>query len=303
MGSGPISGKTVLITGATSGIGLEASAKLAGMGAELVLVGRDRMRGEAAVAAVKRRSGSTAVALMRCDFSSLTQIRALAADVVASHPKLHILVNNAGSVSARRVVTEDGIEWTFSVNHLGPFLLTNLLLDLLRRSAPARVVTVASAAHRQGDMPFDDLQFESGRYGIMRAYARSKLANVLFTAELARRLAGTGVTANCLHPGAVATNIWSHAPWYTQPLLAVAKIFMISAERGADTIVYLAASPEVEGLTGGYYERNRRVLPSAIAQDETIAKKLWERSATSVSESVREPIGRAHSGAQYPLPP
>ena len=277
-----ISGKTVLITGATSGIGLEASAKLARMGAELVLVGRDRARGEAAVAAVKRRSGSTAVALMRCDFASLAQIRALAADVVASRPRLHILVNNAGSVNARRAVTEDGIERTFAVNHLGPFLLTNLLLDLLRRSAPARVVTVASAAHRQGDMPFDDLQFETGGYGTMRAYARSKLANVLFTAELARRLAGTGVTANCLHPGAVATNIWSHAPRYAQPLLAVAKLFMISAERGADTIVYLTASPEVEGLTGGYYERNRKVLPSRLAQDEAIAKTLWERSAAIV---------------------
>jgi retinol dehydrogenase-14 len=277
-----ISGKTVLVTGATSGIGLEASAKLAGMGAELVLVGRDRTRGEAAVAAVKRRSGSRAVTLMRCDFTSLTRIRALAADVVTSRPKLHILVNNAGSVSARRAVTEDGIERTFAVNHLAPFLLTNLLLDLLRRSAPARVVTVASAAHRQGDIPFDDLQFESDRYGIMRAYARSKLANVLFTAELARRLAGTGVTANCLHPGAVATNIWSHAPWYSRPLLAVAKVFMISAEQGADAIVYLAASPEVEGLTGGYYEGNRRVLPSAIARDEAIAMRLWERSAALV---------------------
>jgi retinol dehydrogenase 14 len=278
----PISGKTVLITGATSGIGLEASAKLAGMGAELVLVGRDRARGEAAVAAVKRRSGSRAVALMRCDFASLTQIRALAAELVATRPKLHVLVNNAGLVSARREVTEDGIERTFAVNHLGPFLLTNLLLDLLRRSAPARVVTVASAAHRQGDMPYDDLQFENGGYGTMRAYARSKLANVLFTAELARRLAGTGVTANCLHPGAVATNIWSHAPRYAQPLLAVAKLFMISAEKGADTIVYLAASPEVEGLTGGYYERNRKVLPSRLAQDEAIAKTLWERSAAIV---------------------
>src|SRR3984893_4363655 len=277
-----ISGKTVLITGATSGIGLEASAKLAGMGAELVLVGRDRARGEAAVAAVKRRSGSTAVALMRCDFASLTQIRALAAELVATHPKLHVLVNNAGLATARREVTEDGIERTFAVNHLGPFILTNLLLDLLRRSAPARVVTVASAAHRQGDMPFDDLQFENGGYGTKGAVGRTKLANVLFTAELARRLGGTGVTANCLHPGPVATNIWSHAPRCTRPLLAVAKLFMISAEKGAGTIVYLTASPEVEGLTGGYYERNRGVLPSAIAQDEAIAKRLWERSGALV---------------------
>lgn len=277
-----IAGKTVLITGATSGIGLEASVKLAGMGAELVLVARDRERGEAAVAAVKKRSGSPAIALMRCDFASLAATRALAAEVVAARPTLHVLVNNAGSVAAKREVTEDGIEQTFAVNHLGPFLLTNLLLDLLRRSAPARVVTVASGAHRAGGLPFDNLQFEHGSYGIMRAYARSKLANVLFTRELARRLAGTGVTANCLHPGAVATNIWSHAPRYTQPLLAVAKLFMISAEKAADTIVYLAASQEVTGQTGGYYERNRKVSPSPLAQDDTVARELWTRSADLV---------------------
>lgn len=274
-----LAGKTVLITGATSGIGLEASVKFAGMGAALVLVARDRARGEAAVATLKRRSGTPSIALMVCDFASLAQVRALAADVVATCPKLHVLVNNAGAVGPRREVTENGIERTFAVNHLGPFLLTNLLLDLLRWSAPARVVVVASAAHRGGDMPFDNLQFEHGGYGIMRAYARSKLANVLFTMALARRLAGTGVTANCLHPGAVATNIWSHAPRYAQPLLAVAKLFMISAEKGADTIVYLAASPEVDGQTGGYYERNRRVSPSPLAQHDAIAKELWTRSA------------------------
>ena len=277
-----LAGKTVLVSGATSGIGLEASVKLASMGAELVLVARDRKRGEAAVAAVRQRSGSSALRLMRCDFASLAQVRALAAEVVASCPRLDVLVNNAGSVVPKREVTEDGFEWTFAVNHLAPFLLTNLLLDLLRRSAPARVVVVASGVHRAGRIPFDNLQFEHGGYGLMRAYARSKLANVLFTRELARRVAGTGVTANSLHPGAVATNIWSHASGYAQPLLAVAKLFMISAEKGADTIVYLAASPEVDGQTGGYYERNRRVSPSASAQDDAIAKELWTRSAALV---------------------
>jgi NAD(P)-dependent dehydrogenase (short-subunit alcohol dehydrogenase family) len=280
--TGPMSGQTVLVTGATSGLGLEASVKLAGMGAEVVLVARDRARGEAAVADVQKRSGSRTVSVMYCDFASLTQIRALATEVSAKHSTLHVLVNNAGSVSATRVLTEDGIERTFAVNHLGVFLLTNLLLDILMRSAPARVVTVASAAHRQGTLPFDDLQFEHGGYGTNRAYARSKLANVLFTVELARRLAGTGVTANCLHPGVVATNIWSHAPWYTQPLIAVGKLFMTSAEQGAETIVYLAASPEVQGLTGGYYERNRIVPPSRLAQDEALARRLWERSAALV---------------------
>jgi retinol dehydrogenase 14 len=275
----PVSGKTALVTGATSGIGLEASVKLAAMGAELVLVARDRAKGEAALAAVKRRSGSGAVSLMLCDFASLGQIRGLAAEIVANRPRLDILVNNAGSVSVRREMTEDRIERTFAVNHLGPFLLTNLLLGALKRSAPARVITVSSVAHRRADMPFDNLQFENGGYSIMRAYSRSKLGNVLFTAELARRLAGTGVTANCLHPGAVATSIWSHGPWYAQPLVAVATLFMISPAKGADTIVYLAASPEVEGLTGGYYERNRKVPPAQLAQDEAIARRLWELSA------------------------
>lgn len=277
-----LAGKTVLVSGASSGLGLEASVKLASMGAELVLVARDAARGEAAVATVRQRSGSSAVRVMRCDFASLAQVRALAAGVVATCPRLHVLVNNAGSVAARREVTEDGLEWTFAVNHLAPFLLTNLLLDRLRRSAPARVVVVASAAHRGGRMPFDNLQFERGGYTLMRAYARSKLANVLFTRELARRLAGTGVTANSLHPGAVATNIWSHASRYTQPLLAVAKLFMISAEKGADGIVYLAASPEIDGQTGGYYERNRRVSPSASGLDDALARELWTRSAALV---------------------
>ena len=279
---GPIVGKTALVTGASSGLGFEVSAKLASLGAELVLVARDRRRGEEAVATIKKRSGSNAVSLMLCDFASLTQIRRLAGDVVASRSKLHILVNNAGSVNAKREVTEDGIERTLAVNHLAPFLLTNLLLELLKRSAPARVVTLASIAQARGDMPFDDLQFERGGYAIMRAYARSKLANVLFTRELARRLAGAGVTANCLHPGAVATNIWSHAPWYVRPLLAMAKLFMISPEQGADAIVYLATSPDVEGLTGDYYERTRRVAPSQIAQDDLAATRLWERSAALV---------------------
>jgi NAD(P)-dependent dehydrogenase (short-subunit alcohol dehydrogenase family) len=274
-----IAGKTVLVTGATSGIGLEASVKLARMGAELVLVARDRARGDAAVADVKTRSGSGAVGLMMCDFASVSQIRALAAQVVASCPKLHVLVNNAGSVFQARELTEDGVERTFAVNHLGPFLLTNLLRDHLVRSTPARVVVVSSAAHRADEMPFDNLQFEHGGYGIMRAYSRSKLANVLFTRELARRLAGSGVTVNSLHPGAVATNIWSHSPGYLRPLLAVARLFMLSAEKGADTIVFLAASPDVSAETGGYYERNRKVPPSAVARNDAVASELWTRSA------------------------
>jgi NAD(P)-dependent dehydrogenase (short-subunit alcohol dehydrogenase family) len=280
-----IARKTVLVTGATSGIGLEASVKLASMGAELVLVARDRARGEAAVAAVKQRSGANAIALMMCDFASMSQIRALAADVLATCPKLHVLVNNAGSISQTRELTADGIERTFAVNHLGPFLLTNLLLGRLISSAPARVITVSSAAHRGADMPFDNLQFEHGGYGLMRAYGRSKLANVLFTRELDRRLAGTGVTANCLHPGAVATNIWSHAPGYLRPLLAIARLFMLSAEKGGDRILFLAASPDVDAQSGGYYERNQKVSPSVVARDAAVASELWARSASLVRET------------------
>jgi NAD(P)-dependent dehydrogenase (short-subunit alcohol dehydrogenase family) len=295
-----MSKKTVLVTGATSGIGLEASVTLAGMGAELILVARDPVRGDAALDRARQQSGAQAVSVMQCDFASLAQIRALAAAVMTSRSRLDVLVNNAGSFSPTREVTEAGIERTFAVNHLGPFLLTNLLTDLLQRSAPARVVTVTSAAHRSGQLPFDNLQFEKGGHGIMRAYSRSKLANVLFTFELARRLAGTGVTANCLHPGTVATNIWSHAPWYAQPLLAVAKLFMMSAEKGAQTIVYLAASPAVEGRTGGYYEHNHpgaavAARPGRCHRDNASGNAVRRTSASPPTGQVRNRCSRIDS--------
>ncbi|HZS37120.1 MAG TPA: SDR family oxidoreductase [Polyangia bacterium] len=278
-----LTGKTALVTGANSGIGLEACVKLARLGAEVVMVARDEQKGAAAVADVKQRGGSENVSLMLCDFSSQAAIRKLAADYRARHARLDILINNAGSVSDKRRVTVDGLEQTFAVNHLGYFLLTNLLVDLLEKSAPARVVNVASVGHRQGDLDFDNLQYEKGGYGIMKAYGRSKLANVLFTTELARRLAGKGVIVNCLHPGAVATSIWSHAPSYARPILALAKLFMITSEEGGGRIVYLATSPEVEGQSGGYYDKNRKVAPSAQAQDAALAKKLWDVSAKLVA--------------------
>ncbi len=276
-----LSGKTALVTGASSGIGLEASVKLAKYGAEVLMVARDPKRGEAARADVARRSGSDAVSLLLCDFASQAATRALADEVKRKAKRLDILVNNAGSVSSKRQVTADGIEQTFAVNHLGYFLLTNLLLDLVVASAPARIVNVSSIGHRQGTLDFDDLGFERG-YGIMKAYSRSKLANVLFTSELARRLEGKGVTVNALHPGAVATHIWSHAPAIARPLLAVAKLFMISPEEGGDRIVYLATSPEVEGKTGGYYEKNRLVTPARLACDATLASRLWTVSTDLV---------------------
>ncbi len=274
-----LSGKTILVTGATSGIGLEAAVTLAGAGAQTVLVGRDPAKTEAVLAEVKRRSGSDTVEAMLCDFSSQAAIRRFAAEFRAGHQRLDVLINNAGTVKSKRTLTEDGIETTFAVNHLGPFLLTILLLDLIKASAPARIVTVSSVAHYRGTMDFNDLGHKHG-YHIMKAYSRSKLANVLFTRELARRLEGTGITANALHPGMVATHIWDGAPLWTQPILAIVKkFFMISPATGAEAITYLAASPEIEGKSGLYFDRKHLKEPSSLAQDDEAARRLWEESA------------------------
>jgi NAD(P)-dependent dehydrogenase (short-subunit alcohol dehydrogenase family) len=271
-------GRTVLITGASSGIGLEAAVSIAGMGARVVVVARDPARGETAVAEVARRSGSKEVSLLLCDFASQASVRKLADEFKAKHDRLDILINNAGGVSASRRLTADGIEQTFAVNHLGYFLLTNLLLDLLKKSAPSRIVNVASTGHYRGDIDFDDLGFAAGGYTTMKAYARSKLGNVLFTRELAARLAGTGVTVTSLHPGAVATNIWSSAPKWASPALAIAKLFMLSPAEGGARLVYLATNPEVEGKSGGYYERDAERAPSKVALDAGVAKRLWMES-------------------------
>ncbi len=277
-----LSGKTVLLTGATSGIGLEASVALARLGADLVMVGRDPKKTERAVAEVKRRSGSTRVSSLLCDLSSQAAIRRLAAEFRSTHERLDVLVNNAGAVNDRRTLTEDGLETTFAVNHLGYFLLTNLLVDLLEKSAPSRVVSVASEAHRGATLELDDLGFEKG-FGIMKAYGRSKLGNVLFTRELAARLKDKGVTVNCLHPGVVDTGIWARSPWYARPLLElVAKLFFISPQKGGQTIVYLASSPEVAPVTGEYFKDNRVTKSSRLARDAALAKKLWEVSARLV---------------------
>jgi NAD(P)-dependent dehydrogenase (short-subunit alcohol dehydrogenase family) len=274
-----IAGKTVLVTGATSGIGLEASIELARRGARVVMVGRDPQRTEAARAAVVAGSGASDAATLLCDFSSQAAIRELAQAFRARHDRLHVLVNNAGGVNKARRLTVDGIEATFAVNHLGYFLITNLLLDLLVKSAPARVVTVSSVGHRRGTLDFDDLGYEKG-YGIMRAYTRSKLANVLFANELARRLAGTGVTSNSLHPGSVATGIWSGAPWWAKPIIQLLlRPFFISAARGAATIVRLACDPALADVSGRYFEEGVEMAPAPLALDEPLARRLWDVSA------------------------
>jgi NAD(P)-dependent dehydrogenase (short-subunit alcohol dehydrogenase family) len=275
-----LTGKIALVTGASAGIGLEACVELARMGATVVMVARDRGRGEAALEEVRRRSGSDRTTLLLCDLASQQSTRRLADEFRAGFSRLHILVNNAGGVSSERQETVDGIEQTFAVNHLAPFLLTRLLLDVIEASAPARIVNVASTGHYRGSLDFDDLGFKKGGYWIMRAYARSKLANVIFTRDLARRLAGKRVTVNSLHPGAVATKIWSDAPAWARPLLGVAKrMFMVSPQEGGARIVFLAASPDVEGKTGGYYENDVERRPSKLALDDAVASRLWDESA------------------------
>jgi len=278
-----IRGKTVLVTGATSGIGLEASVALARQGARVIMVGRNQAKTEAARADVASRSGSKEVSYLLADFASQASVRALADAVRSRADRLDVLVNNAGGVNKARTVTADGIETTFAVNHLGYFLLTNLLLDLVVKSAPARVVTVASVGHRRGTLDFEDLGFERGGYSIMRAYSRSKLANILFANELARRRAGSGVTSNSLHPGSVDTNIWSGAPLWAKPIIQVLlRPFFISAEKGGERIVQLAASPELEGVTGKYFEDGKVVDPAPLARDASLATRLWDVSARMV---------------------
>ena len=273
-------GRTALITGANAGIGLEASVSIARMGAEVVMVARDRAKGEAALREVHERSGSRTASLLLGDLGSQASIRALADSFRAAHPQLHILINNAGGVSTERRETADGIEQTFAVNHLGPFLLTNLLLDILEKSAPARIVNVASTGHYRGTLDFDDSDLPGAATGSCAPIPAPSSRTSSFTRDLARRLAGTNVTVTSLHPGAVATNIWAGAPGWSKPLLAVAKrLFMITPEEGGARIVYLATSPDVEGKTGGYYENNVERKPAKLALDDGIAARLWEISA------------------------
>lgn len=275
-------GKTILVTGATSGIGLELSVALVRKGSHVVMVGRNPARMEAALSYVSEQTGSKDFSSFLCDFASQADIRKLAESFLSSHDQLHVLVNNAGGVYKKRVLTEDGIESTFAVNHLGYFLLTNLLYDRMEKSAPARIVTVASTSHRRGTLDFDNLQFENG-YSITRAYACSKLANLFFAFELARRLKGTGITSNAVHPGVVNTRIWADAPLWAKPLIQIFyRPFFISAKKGASYVEELVTRPDLSEVEGKYFEKGKMVNPSALAQNEELAKRLWEVSASLV---------------------
>ena len=280
--------KICLITGATSGIGKATAVGLANMGASVVIVGRDRGRGEAAVSHIKEKSANASVGLMLADVSSQEEIRRLADEFKEAYPRLDVLVNNAGVIRSKRITTADGLETTFAVNHLAYFLLTNLLLDRLKAGAPSRIVNVASGEQRNATIDFDDLQGEKGYTGA-KAYSQSKLATVLFTYELARRLQGTGVTANCLHPGVVGTNLGSGVSGAFGFMVRAMTPLMKSPAKGAETSIYLASSPEVEGLSGGYFVKKAEARSSDVSYDERLARRLWEASAELTKLPAKNP--------------
>ena len=268
-----INGKFCLVTGASSGIGLATAWQLARMGASVVMTARDFDRGKAALDKVVAKSGSENVHLMMADFASLDQVRSLAEDYITHYPALHVLINNAAIIPPERQVSEDGYEMQFTVNHLAPFLLTNLLLPLMKTSAPARIINVASMVHSWGEIDFYDLQSERG-YDPSGVYANTKLANILFTVELAKRLDGTQVTANSLHPGVISTKLNRRY----MGGVGSGGADDSELERGAATSVYLAASSEVADLSGSYFSNSQERTPSQRSQDEETARRLWRVS-------------------------
>jgi NAD(P)-dependent dehydrogenase (short-subunit alcohol dehydrogenase family) len=271
-------GKVCLVTGANAGIGLVTARELARRGARLIGVGRSSERCAQAARQIREQTGATSVDYLIADLSSQAEVRRIASEVKSLTDRLHVLVNNAGGVFRKRQETVDGLELTFALDHLAYFLLTNLLLDLIKASSPARIVNVASAAHHGASINFDDLQKTKGRYSGWRAYQQAKLANILFTRELARRLRGTGVTATALHPGYVNTQIFKVGGFQGWLLRRAADLFAMSPEDGALTSVYLATSPEVLNVSGTYFARQKPVASSHQSQDDETARRLWQVS-------------------------
>src|SRR5918992_2140611 len=283
-----IEGKTCLITGSTSGIGKEIAIGLAKMKANVVLVGRNKAKCQATLEEIWRNASidtnKNQVSYLLADLSSQASIHQLAKEFLYSHESLDILVNNAGVFLSRRFATVDGIEYTFAVNHLAPFLLTNLLFERIKASSPSRIITPSSVAHRGAYINFDNLQFERGRYNGVEAYRQSKLANVLFTKELARRLRESGVTSNCFHPGGVRTNLVQSSAWHYRLIWAIINPFLANPKKGADTAIYLASSSEVAEISGKYFVNKKPVRPSKLADDHDAAARLWKISEEQLEE-------------------
>jgi NAD(P)-dependent dehydrogenase (short-subunit alcohol dehydrogenase family) len=273
-----MTGKICLITGGNSGIGKAAALGLAKLNATVVIVSRDKDKGEATLIELKAKSGNRNVDAMTADLSSLDSVRELAHDFKARYKKLHVLVNNAGVFLPKRIPTVDGLETTFATNHLGHFLLTNLLLDELEESAPSRIINITSSAHRGTEIDFDDLQGEK-KYSGYHAYSQSKLANVLFTYQLAKRLNGTGVTVNCLHPGVVRTGFGKDVTGLMTVLVRIGSPFMMSPEKSARAVIYLATSPELESVSGKHFSKGKEEKSSTESYDEASAERLWKVSA------------------------
>jgi len=271
-------GKMLLITGATSGIGEVAARELARQGARIVFIARDRARAERTLAELERAGPGAGHGFHLADLSRLAEMKRVAAAILEREPRIDVLINNAGALFPRREVTEDGLEMTFATNHLAYFVITNLLLGRLKATPGARIVSTASGAHERATLDFGDLQSAKG-YSGFTVYSRSKLMNILFTRELARRLEGSGVTANCLHPGFVNTRFGESGGGLMSLGLRVAKKFALSPEEGAETLIYLASSPEVARTTGAYFYKRKPVAPSQAAQNDADARRLWEISA------------------------
>ena len=268
-----MTGKVCIVTGANSGIGYFGALGLAEMGAEIAMVCRNAERGEEAAEKIAKATG-TKPRLYLADMGLMDDVRRVADELNTAYPKIHVLLNNAGVLMRHREENAEGRELTWAINHLGPFLLTNLLLDHIKAASPARIVNVASTAHKGGRINFEDLEAKQ-KFGMWPVYSQSKLANILFTKELARRLDGSQVTANALHPGVVATNLFTEAAGFFAPIIS---LFLISPEVGAYTSVYLATSPEVDGISGKYFTRAAPAPTTAAARDMEVAGRLWQVS-------------------------
>ena len=280
-----MSGRVSLITGGNSGIGKATALGLAKLGSSVVIVSRDKDKGEAALIEIRGKSGSRNVDIMVADMSSQDSVRELAHDFSGRYKKLHVLINNAGVILHKRVVTVDGLEATLATNHLGHFLLTNLLLDELKASTPSRIINITSAAHYGTEVNFDDLQGEK-KYSGFGAYSQSKLANVLFTYQLAKRLEGTGVSVNCLHPGVVRTGFGHDQGGLLNIGIRIMSPFMMSPDKAARAEIYLATSLELEGVTGKYFSKGKSARSSKESYDESAAERLWKVSAELTKLSV-----------------